>query len=379
MRFRCSLCQQHYPLHTREWRCSRCQSPFELDQSFAFKRSKIDKRVTTLWRYRAMLPELKEKNIVSLGEGWTPLVEAVIEGRRILCKLDYFSPTGSFKDRGTTVLVSFLKELGIETVVEDSSGNAAASLASYCARAGIKTKIFAPADASPAKLAQIKIFGAELCPIEGPREKSAKAAQAVAKEFYYASHVYNPIWLEGIKTYAYELWEQLDGKAPDAMVAPAGHGSLVRGAYKGFAELQSAGLIKRIPRLYAVQAEIVAPLYKAWTKKLDQLQDYWRHNLVDLLPGQTFSTIAEGIAVSRPPHWAKILHFIRDTGGSVVTVSDKEILRARNAMAHQGLFIEPSSAAAIAGLSKLKDQIKPRDLVVVLLTGSGLKSSTILS
>jgi len=378
MNIRCPLCKEHYRIDTREWFCSRCQSPFELDQSFAFKRSKIDKSVTTLWRYRAMLPKLKEKNIVSLGEGGTPLVEAVIEERKILCKLDYFSPTGSFKDRGTTVLVSFLKELGFGTVVEDSSGNAAASLAAYCARAGITTKIFAPAEASPAKLAQIKIFGAELYPIKGPREESAKAAQAAAKEFYYASHVYNPIWLEGIKTYAYELWEQLDGKAPDAIVAPAGHGSLVRGAYKGFAELQSAGLIKRIPRLYAIQSEVVAPLHKAWTKQLDQLQDYWRHNLVDP-PGQIFSTLAEGIAVSRPPHWAKILHLIRDTGGSVATVSDKEILRARDEMAHQGLFIEPSSAAAIAGLSKLKDQIKPRDLVVVPLTGSGLKSPAFLS
>jgi threonine synthase len=312
-----------------------------------------------------MLPPLEDESIVSLGEGGTPLVSFTIEGRSVYGKLEYFSPTGSFKDRGTTVLVSLLKEVDIKTVVEDSSGNAAASLAAYCARAGINAKIFAPAHASPTKLAQIKVFGVELHAIQGNREEVASAAQAAAIEDYYASHVSNPLGLEGLKTFAYELWEEL-GRAPDAIVFPVGNGTLLRGAHKGFCELREANLIEKIPSLFAVQAELVAPLNSAWTQ--DHAQEDPAASSV------TRTTIAEGIAVARPAQLEQILHCLRNTHGHVITVTEDEIHQAHTEMARQGFFIEPTSAAAVAGFKKLNKELKRDDLVVIPLTGSGLKS-----
>jgi threonine synthase len=307
-----------------------------------------------------MLPSVRE--LVSLGEGWTPLVPAHAHGVEFLAKLEFLAPTGSFKDRGTTVLVSFVKELGIKTVVEDSSGNAAASLSAYCARAGIQCKIFVLASASPAKLQQIRAYGAELIPVEGPRENAARAAQQAAQSSYYASHVYSPLILEGTKTIAYELWEQLDGRAPDAMLFPTGHGTLLLGAYFGFRDLLEAELIEKMPALHAVQAEACAPLYRVYKENLAELPD--------VPQGET---IAEGIRIRHPVRWRAILRAIRETGGSVVTVSDSEILSARRELARQGLYVEPTSAVAVAGLKALS-LTSASPLLIIPLTGSGLKA-----
>jgi len=222
-----------------------------------------------------MLPIEDEANIVSLGEGFTPLIETDIYGMEILCKLEFLAPTGSFKDRGATVLVSKLKEMGVKRVVEDSSGNAGASLAAYCARAGIEAEIYVPAHASPAKLAQIAVFGAKLVKVDGPRENAASAAQEAASEAlslgYYASHYYNPFSIEGLKTFAYEVCEQLGWRAPDNVIFPVGHGTLLLGAYRGFKDLQAAGIIAHLPRLLAVQARSCAPIYEAYRQRRDDV------------------------------------------------------------------------------------------------------------
>jgi threonine synthase len=379
MEIRCSCCGKTYPVETRAWRCSQCEGLFELKTVSQLKHLRIDRKNFSVWRYRSMLPSLKEQHIVSLGEGWTPLVTLHIGGRAIHGKLEYLSPTGSFKDRGTTVMISLLKKFGIEAVVEDSSGNAAASLAAYCARAQMRAMIFAPAHASPAKLAQIRMLGARLSLIVGPREFAARAAEEAAQKNYYASHVYNPFWLEGVKTYVYKMWEQFDRRAPDAIIAPAGHGSLIRAAYKAYAELLAARLVKKIPRLFAVQAETVSPLYRGWVERADERGELQRANQAYSLSGslkvRTRSTIAEGIAVWQPPHWHSILSIIRSTKGAVVTVSEEETVQAHRQMARQGIYIEPTSATAIAGFKKLSSDINPRALVVLPLTGSGLKSS----
>ncbi len=372
MNLRCSYCHKIYPFAFSAWRCS-CGNLLELDRHFTFKPRKIIKSDFTLWRYSAMLPDIDRKHWVSLGEGWTPLVSADVLGLRVLCKLEYLSPTGSFKDRGMTVLVSALKAHGIQTVVEDSSGNAAASLSAYCARAGIKANIFVPAHASPAKVAQIKIFGAQLTAIEGSREASAQAAQKAAEGSYYASHVFNPLMIEGTKTLAYEIWEELGERAPDAIVFPVGHGSLLRGAHKAFVELRSAGLIKKIPAHYAVQAHAVAPLHTAWSDTLDErARDSLEESEFFLTPTQ--KTIAEGIAVAKPVYWKSILQIIRSTGGTVIRVSEEEIFAAHKTLAQQGLFVEPTSAAAVAGLSQIRERFNATETVLVPLTGSGLKS-----
>ncbi len=359
MNVRCTECGQEFSLTTRQWRCD-CGGVFELAERPRFRPELIDRKVSSLWRYRAMLPDLNPESIISLGEGWTPLVPARAYGIEFLAKLEFLAPTGSFKDRGTTVLVSFLKDLGVTTVVEDSSGNAAASLAAYCARAQIQCKIFVPAHASPAKLVQIRAYGAELVPVEGPRENAARAAERAAQDSYYASHVYSPLILEGTKTIAYELWEQLDGHAPDAMVFPTGHGTFLLGAYYGFHDLLEAGLIEKMPALYAVQAAACAPLYKIYTEN--------RPELPDVPQGET---IAEGIRIRRPVRWKAIMKAIRETGGSVVTVSESEILSAQRELARQGLYVEPTAAVPLAGLPQLRAFFQP---ILVPLTGIGLKS-----
>jgi len=297
---------------------------------------------------------------ISLGEGYTPTVEVELEGKRALMKLEFLAPTGSFKDRGTAVLVSFMRGLGVRKAHDDSSGNAAASLAAYCAYAGIECTLYVPAYASRAKLSQIEIYGAELVLVEGPREEAARKAQEAANESYYASHAYHPLILEGMKTFAYELWEELDG-VPEAIIFPTGHGTLLLGTYFGLCDLKEAGLIGRLPKLIAVQSEACAPLYCAFQAGRD-----------DVPPLEAKETIAEGIRIVRPVRATEILRAIRATGGEVITVGDEEVRLAQRALARQGLFVEPTSAAAVAGWLKLKSHANGP--VVIPLTGSGLKA-----
>jgi threonine synthase len=316
-----------------------------------------------MWRYRDMLPLDDDAEAVSLGEGLTPMLPVQIYGSRVLCKLEFLAPSGSFKDRGTSVLVSVLKAKGVGEVVEDSSGNAAASLAAYCARAGIQARIFVPAHASPAKLAQIAVYGATVVPVEGPRENSALAAQQAAASSYYASHNHNPLFLEGTKTFAYEVWEQLGGKAPDNVVLPVGNGSLLMGTHKGFTELRAAGLVERMPRLFGVQAQACAPFYDAYRRGLDDPQP--------LTPG---TTVAEGICIAKPSRGKQVLSAIRNSDGAVVAVDDDEIGNAREMLARAGLYVEPTSATIAAALVKLNGMIDATQVTVAALTGSGLKS-----
>ncbi len=363
MNLRCLSCQRTYPQDTYRWRCE-CGGVFELEGTPGFAQDKIKTDDISLWRYRAMLPVNYEEGIISLGEGLTPLVETQVYGTNIHCKLEFLAPTGSFKDRGTAVLINVLKRMGVKRVVEDSSGNAGASLAAYAARSGIEAEIYVPAYASPNKLAQIAVYGAKLVKVEGPRERASQAAQeAAAQGAYYASHYYNPFTLEGLKTIAYEIWEQLGGRAPDNLVLPVGHGTLLLGDYRGFNDLLSVGLIEKLPRLFAVQAEPCAPLYEAYQRELD-----------DAFPIEKNETVAEGISIAQPVRGRQILAAVRETGGTVLAVSDEETLRARDELARRGLYVEPTSAVAIAALPQLRDLIKDEELTVVPLTGSGLKS-----
>ena len=278
--------------------------------------------------------------------------------------MEFLAPTGSFKDRGTAVLVNVLRGMGVKRVVEDSSGNAGASLAAYAARSGIEAEIYVPAYASPNKLAQIAVYRARLVKVEGPRERAAQAVQeAAAQGAYYASHYYNPFTLEGLKTIAYEIWEQLGWRAPDNLVLPVGQGTLFLGAYRGFHDLLMAGLIERLPHLFAVQAVPCAPLHEAYRRGLD-----------DAFPIEKNETVAEGISTARPVRGRQILAAVRETGGAVLAVSDAETLRARDELARRGLYVEPTSAVAIAALLQLRDLIKTEELTFVPLTGSGLKS-----
>jgi threonine synthase len=359
----CADCQQTYPLKTHHWHC-QCGGVFELKDGPAFVKDKIQRKEPSLWRYRAMLPLDQDEHIVSLGEGFTPLIETDVYGLKIHCKVEFLSPTGSFKDRGTAALISVLNGLGVRTVADDSSGNAGASLAAYAARAGMACEIYVPANASPPKRAQIAIYGARLIEVEGPRREAALAAQeAVTRGVYYASHYYNPFTLQGLKTIAYEIWEQLGGRGPDNLVLPTGHGTLLLGAYQGFIDLLEASLIDRLPRLFAVQALGCAPLYEAYRRGADEVS-----------PVEEDETLAESIRIPHPVRGRQILAAIRQTGGAVLAADDERIEQAHRELAQRGFYVELTSAAPVAALNELHHTTTADQVTVVPLTGSGFKS-----
>lgn len=362
-KFYCPNCKQSYSLDPTRWRCD-CGSPLDLEFEPRFSIEKILRRPPTLWRYREALPILRDESILSIGEGSTPLEEMEFSGHRVLLKIDYLFPTGSYKDRGATVLISKVKELGIGKVVEDSSGNAGSAIAAYCAKAGIECEIFVPQSTSSGKLVQIQIYGATLKRIQGSREKTAQAAQDAASRTYYASHSWNPFFLHGTKTFAFEIWEQLGWKSPDVLVLPVGHGTLLLGAYIGFKELKEAGRVKGIPKLVAIQSTACPPLYQAFRKGLEDIQ-----------PIEKKETIAEGIAIAKPVRGKQILEAIRETDGEMIAVTEKEIGLALKEMGQKGYFIEPTSAATIAGLKRYLKKKEKKGIVVSTLTGMGLKAT----
>ncbi|MCP4155342.1 MAG: pyridoxal-phosphate dependent enzyme, partial [bacterium] len=206
-----------------------------------------------MWRYKEAIPVSNESTVVSFEEGFTPLLEMDIENRTVLVKQEQLFASGSYKDRGASVLISKIKEMGIGEVVEDSSGNAGASVAAYCAAAGIQCTIFAPEETSPGKLAQIEAYGAVLNKIPGSREETANAVLKAAETTYYASHSWNPYFFHGTKTFAFEVCEQLGWKAPGTVILPVGNGTLLLGAYIGFNELVNAGIIGKMPVIIGVQ------------------------------------------------------------------------------------------------------------------------------
>jgi threonine synthase len=318
-----------------------------------------------IWRWVGGLPDIADSHRVTLGEGDTPLVAAEWVGVPVHFKLEYVAPTGSFKDRGVGVLASWLTSQGVGRVTEDSSGNAGASLAAYCARAGIACDLYAPKGASPGKLLQARAAGARVISVPGPREGVAKAAQDAAAHACYASHNWNPFFVEGVKTYAFEVWEQLGGRAPDAVVVPCGFGSLVLGAWMGFRALREAGAAARVPRIIAVQAANCAPVAAAFRDGLDGV------------PGViSQGTMAEGIACPRPVRGPQIMQALRETAGEVVAVSEAEIGAACLDLARIGYIVEPSGGVAAAGLRRLVEggAWDRGTTTVVVLTGSGLKT-----
>ena len=309
---------------------------------------------------------------IALGEGNTPSVNLDTIGKRLgvdrlYAKLEMMNPTGSFKDRGTAVMMSVAKELGISEVVEDSSGNAGASVAAYAARAGIQAHIFAPSSAPAAKVSQIEVYGARTHLIDGDRQAVTDAAIDFAErnDMVYASHNLSPYFTEGTKTFAYEVADQFDEDLPQHIVIPVGNGSLLIGAHRGFVELRNRGRISAIPKLHAVQASAVMPLAAAF--------------IDDSQPAPTAgSTIAGGIAVANPPRLCQSLHALRETGGSAVAVEEADIMRWQRLIAEQeGIFVEPTSAAAFAGVETLigNGAIPRTESILVAATGFGLKDA----
>lgn len=328
--------------------------------------SQIDARQPGLWRYHSLLPLDPAWAPVSLGEGYTPLLPLTWEDRPFLVKLESLAPTGSFKDRGSAVLVTALQALGVERVVEDSSGNAGASLAAYTARAGIACEVCVPGSAEGPKLGQIEAYGAQVIRVKGKRQYAALAAWAAsAHGAYYASHVYNPFFLAGIETVAFEIWEQMERLAPAGVVVPVGNGTLLLGMHRGFFRLRQAGLIDRVPRVFGVQAEGCAPLREAFRSGASSAE-----------PVPCQATTATGIAIGQPARGEQVLEAVRSSGGAILAVDDEALWQARGQLARRGLHAENTSAVAFAVLSRIVETLLPpgEGPMVALLSGHGLKT-----
>jgi len=360
----CSRCHRRYALNTLAYKC-KCGDAFELEKVLPkLPLGKLKSRANSIWRYREVLPIEKDENIVTLGEGMTPLIKERIFDKEILLKLDYLFPTGSYKDRGASVLVSKIKELGIKIIADDSSGNAGAAISAYCARAGITCEIYCPETASEGKLVQIRLYGAKLNKVPGSREDTTKAIQERAKKVFYASHNWNPLFIEGTKTVFYEICEQLDWKVPDSIITPVGYGSIILGVAWAGKELMEMGVIDHLPKLVAVQTKAIPPIYEAFRKGEAKVTPLT----------QVGHTYAEGIACTNPIRGEEILKAIRETDGEVIKVSEEEIAEGIKILAQKGIYVEPTSAVVVGAIKK-SHKVEEGKTNVVILTGSGLKAT----
>ncbi|MQF65448.1 pyridoxal-phosphate dependent enzyme, partial [SAR202 cluster bacterium AC-409-J13_OGT_754m] len=342
--FICIKCNKTQPSSVQDILCHRCNHPMDLESPHASP----------------------PHPLISLGEGSTPIVQLESIGKRLdltnlFAKLEYQNPTGSFKDRGAALLVSELKSKGVEHIAEDSSGNAGASIAAYCARAGIKASIFVPSEAPQAKVEQISFYGADIIKISGGRQAVANACQEYCMNngIVYASHNLNPYFLEGTVSFGEEIIHQMHPQ-PSQILFPVGNGSLLIGTWKAYMRLHDSSYIK-VPGLHAIQSINCMPIVSAFKGA--------HYN-----PSENASnTIAGGIAVQSPPRLQQCLSAIKETKGVALAVEEASIKRWQTALAQdEGVFVEPTSAAVMAGLEVLiaETLIDPDEPILVALTGS---------
>jgi threonine synthase len=375
----CHSCGRTYDAGPDEpWRCE-CGHPLDfsdrpLPDSPAPDFADLDTR-EGLWAFEEFLPVSKQ---VTLGEGFTPLQDADsrVWGPNVQFKLEYVFPSGSFKDRGATTTLSRAAELGVETVVEDSSGNAGAAIAQYAARAGIEADIYVPADAKRSKLAAIERVGATPVTVAGSRQDVTDACIAAVESEgsdgdsdgdsadgagWYASHAWNPAFFAGTATFAFEVAAQRDWSVPDAVVTPLGHGTLFLGAYRGFRALKDAGWTDRMPRLLGAQATGYAPIADELHGSDDSAAD---------------NSVADGIQIRDPARKDQLLDAIDATDGDAIALDAESVESGLDRLHRGGFYTEPTCAVAPAALETYREQgvLDPEDDVVVSLTGSGLKS-----
>lgn len=365
MSYYCSACGKEYSDKELIWRCS-CGAYLSYKSEEVLRKEDVIKDRFSLWRYEKVLPLTLEEVSATFMEGFTPLVKISWNSMGMYFKMDYLMPTGSFKDRGSAVLVNFLKKLGIKRAIDDSSGNAGSSIAAYCTAADMDCDIFVPASASQGKLVQMSLYGAKVHQILGSCENvavEAMQASEASKDVFYASHNWHPLFIEGTKTVAYEVWEQLGWRVPDNVIAPFGGGSVILGMYKGCKELLKAGEVTKIPKLFPIQAKNCAPLYDLYNGGSGEVK--------------VSHTVAEGIALANPLRRMEAIEVVRETGGSVEAVTEAEIVKALCQAASLGFYIEPTSATALAGANRLiaSGAILPGEITVIVLTGNGLKST----
>ena len=336
-----------------------------------------DEGMQGIWRYMDRLPVKEKANMVSLGEGSTPLISSVRLSREtgvesIFFKMESANPSGSFKDRGIAVSVSKARELGADTLIVASTGNASASTAAYAARAGMRCVVCVPETTSVAKVSQAMAHGATVVLAEGDFSNAYALALEASEHFGWVntSTTYlNPYNLEGNKTVAYELLSQLRGSVPDAVVVPVGAGPLLAGIARGFEELKGQGRIHRLPRLVGVQARACSPIFRAFEEKSEAVES-WK---------TSFTTLAKGVGdplTGYEDDGVMTLRSILASGGSVEALEEEEIRSAAVSLAEkEGIYAEPTASIAAGALSglKKKGRICTDETVVCLVTGHGLK------
>ena len=334
---------------------------------------------SSLWRYSDLLPVDEPERAVTLGEGWTPVLPMPRLGEALGCsrlsaKDEGRNPSGTFKDRGASVAVTRLRELGISTVVHNSSGNAGGAWALYAARAGLRCVNLLPPDVMAASLQQSTLSGADTVLFEGPWQESGAAVAKAAEDhgWFNVGTLKEPHRLEGKKTMGLELAEHFSWRLPDAIVYPTGGGLGIIAIYKAFKELQALGWVDSgpLPKLIVTQYEGCAPIVRAFSAGAGRA-DVWTH--LDVPPG--------GLKSARPPGDRAVLDLLRETGGDAIAISsDEAVVAATRAARLEGILPCPEAGTTVAGLEKaLARGIVDRDANIVLMfTGSGLKSTSIL-
>ncbi|MBQ7477871.1 MAG: pyridoxal-phosphate dependent enzyme [Selenomonadaceae bacterium] len=330
MYFYCEKCKKQYPLNSHSYMCE-CGGLFRLHKDSS--------------------DELVRE--ISIGEGETPLLDFRTNNQDYLLKMESMQPTGSFKDRGAYTLINEIHKIGIKKIALDSSGNAGSAIAAYATAAGIECTVYIPDDTSKEKIDQIEAYGAKTVKVPNGRMKACAAAKMNLGDAYYASHVYNPLFFEGMKSMAHEIYRQLHNDVPEYIFMPVANGTMLIGLFLGFME------IGRLPHFVAVQSKKCAPLYEAF------------HGLPEE-PKRT--TVASAIRIEKPRRLQEMIRAIKASDGDVITVEDTDILKSKKHLGERGIYVETTAAAGLAGALQYFKNGKPDNYrVVIAITGHGLK------
>ena len=374
---RCISCGTEYSINDIVYNCRRCGDLLEVKFDLKELKEKLDKadwkqRQIRVWKYKEFLPILDESKIVTLHEGGTPLYKCDKLGKELGIKSLYVknegaNPTGSFKDRGMTVGVSKALELKAKAVVCASTGNTSASLAAYAAKAGLNCVVLIPSGKiALGKLAQAMMYGASVVAVKGNFDDALKIVLEASKHLgLYLLNSINPFRIEGQKTSAFEICDQFGWRSPDRVILPVGNAGNITAYWKGFKELKDLGIVEGLPKMTGIQAVGANPIAKAFATKSNQIE-----------PVKNPETIATAIRIGNPVNWKRALNAMRESGGTATTVTDEEIVYAQKLLARtEGIFVEPASAASIAGLKKLveNNEVDRDETVVCVTTGHGLK------
>lgn len=346
-----------------DYKCGVCGHPLNLQLGIDFKRAEIRNKDYSMWRYARFFPYVKEDERITLGEGWTPMVKLSDD---VFLKFESLNPTGSFKDRGSAVLISALHELIKRTrgrISEDSSGNAGASMAAYAARAGLEAEVCVPETVSGPKFSQIQFYGAQVVKVPGNRQKVAEEAQKAKRGKFYVGHTLHPLFRDGIRSLAYETAEQFEWNPPEKVYLPVSAGTLILGVISGFEHLAKSNVIKNMPKIVACQTEQVSPLYH-------------RFKNLPYKPPEKVTSVADALVSVNPPLIDIMIESLRRVKGDALMVREEEILKAWQELGRKGFYVEPSSAVAYAAYERhvADGEIGRREKTCIILTGMGLKS-----